>query len=136
MAVKKLAVIIAAMFGLVVIFQIALAFGAPWGEYTQGGGVTGPLAPVGRFTAVLSAGILIVMALGMLARAGMGPAKSYPPRFITAIAWLTTVYAGLAILANLATPSGVERAIWAPFSFVSFAIVVTIMVKTRKRPNI
>jgi len=135
MAVKKLAVIIAAMFGLVVIFQILLAFGAPWGEYTQGGGTAGSLSPAGRFTAVLSAGILIVMVLGILARAGMGPAKGYPPKLVTAIAWFTTVYAGVAILANLATPSGAERAIWAPFSFVMFALVVTMMVKTRKRPN-
>ena len=38
----------------IALFHAALALGAPWGEYTQGGGTVGTLTTSGRVTAVLA----------------------------------------------------------------------------------
>jgi hypothetical protein len=51
-------------------FHAALALGAPWGEYTQGGGTSGTLSTSGRITAALSCVLSIVMAGAILGRAG------------------------------------------------------------------
>jgi len=61
----------AAIFVVVSAFQAALVFGAPWGEYTQGGGTSGSLAGSGRVLAAVSCVLLIVM----LAPSSPEPAK-------------------------------------------------------------
>ena len=75
MATRVAAWLAAAIFFVVAAFQAALVFGAPWGEYTQGGGTSGALAASGRVLAAISCVLLIVMAGAILARAGEGPAR-------------------------------------------------------------
>ncbi len=133
MSVRRLAFAVTALLGVVILFQVLLVFGAPWGEFTQGGQEVGALPSSGKAAAGLSAVVLIAMALGLLARADIGPLKKYSPRMITGIAWFSTVYAGIAIVVNLSTPSAKERAVWAPFSLVLFVLMVILMVKTRKQ---
>jgi hypothetical protein len=53
----------AAMFFVVAAFHAALVFGAPWGEYTQGGGTRGALTSSGRLIAAVSSVLSIVMAV-------------------------------------------------------------------------
>lgn len=132
---QRVAGIAVAMLGVVVIFQLLVMFGAPWGEYTQGGGTSGSLTTSGRAIAALSVVVLCAMALGILARAGRGPMRNHNPRIVTVIAWFATVYSGLAIVVNLATPSQVERMIWAPFSIVMFVLIVIVMKMTHKGKN-
>ena len=60
-------------------FQVALVFGTPWGEYTQGGQTEGALDASGRLFAVVSCAIVLVMAAAMLARVREGPLKGAPP---------------------------------------------------------
>ena len=43
---------------IVIVFQLALAFGAPWGEFTQGGRFKGTLPLSGRILAVLSLSLI------------------------------------------------------------------------------
>jgi len=45
----------------VVLFQLCLIFGAPWGEFTQGRKYDGSLPMSGRITALLSIPIIIYM---------------------------------------------------------------------------
>ena len=47
-------------------FQAAIALGAPWGVYTQGGGTSGQLPAGGRVIAVVSIAILALLAAGLL----------------------------------------------------------------------
>jgi hypothetical protein len=54
-------------------FQVALVLGAPWGEYTPGGGTSGLLPASGQTVAALSCLLSILMAGAILARAGEGP---------------------------------------------------------------
>lgn len=123
----------AALLCAVVLFQWALALGAPWGEYTQGGGTVGTLPVSGRVMAVVSSMVLLVMAAGLLARAGEGPLKSAPCRVITVVAWFATIYSGIAVVLNLITPSTKERLVWAPIAIVILVCAVIAMVKTRRQ---
>jgi hypothetical protein len=113
-------------------FHAALVLGAPWGEYTQGGGTSGTLPTSGRITAALSCLLSIAMAAAVLGRVGHGPLGRVPARVTTLLAWFTTVYAGVAVVLNLITRSTAERALWAPVSVVLFGLVAFVMVKTAR----
>ena len=126
-AVKVAGVILAG----IIAFQIAVAAGAPWGAYTQGGQHHGVLTTPGRVLAGLSALLLSVMAFSLLARVGQGPFKRLPRRRLRVFYWFTTIYAGLSVVLNLITKSSVEREIWAPVSIVLFALVLYTMRRTR-----
>ena len=114
-------------------FHAALVLGAPWGEYTQGGGTSGTLTTSGRIVAALSCVLSIAMAAAILSRVGHGPLRRLPARVTTVLAWFTTVYAGLAVVLNLITRSASERALWAPVSLVLLALVVFVMVRTTRK---
>lgn len=122
----------AALIGVVVVFQLAVVLGAPLGRFTQGGGVDGTLPLSGRLVAAGSAVLLTVMALGLLARAGIGPLRMAPRRLVTAIAWFTAVYAGLGVVLNLASPSMSERWTWAPVTAAILACAVVTLRATRR----
>lgn len=122
----------AALIGGVVLFQLAVALGAPLGRFTQGGTVDGVLPAGGRWLAVGSAVLLTVMALGLLARAGLGPLRAAPRRLVTAVAWFTAIYAGLGVLLNLASPSPAERWTWAPVTALILGCAVVTLRATRR----
>jgi hypothetical protein len=132
MVTRVAAWVAAAVFVVVAAFQAALVFGAPWGEYTQGGGTSGPLAASGRVFAAISCVLSIVMAGAILARAGEGPLQRLPTRVVTVLAWVATVYSVVAVVLNIITRSTSERVIWAPVSIVLLLLVVTVMVTTRR----
>ena len=113
-------------------FQLALVFGAPWGAYAQGGETEGALDTSGRVFAAVSCAILLVMAAAIVARVREGPLKGAPERLVTALAWFTTIYAGVAVVLNLATRSSSERAVFAPTASLLFVLVVTVMVGSRR----
>ena len=122
----------AALICAVIAFQLAVALGAPLGRLTQGGGVDGTLPMSGRLVAVASAVLLAIMALGLLARAGIGPLRAAPRRLVTAIAWFTAIYAGLGVLLNLASPSPAERWTWAPVTALILVCAVVTLRATRR----
>ena len=119
-------------FFVVAAFQAALVFGAPWGEYTQGGGTSGALAASGRVLAAISCVLLIVMAGAILARAREGPLRRLPARGVTVLAWVAMVYAAVAVVLNIITRSTAERNLWAPVSIVLLLLVAIVMVTTRR----
>lgn len=116
----------------VAVFQVALVLGAPWGALTQGGMNEGPLPAPARVFAATSCALLVVMALSILARAGSGPLATLPRPLITFLAWATTVYAGVGVLLNLATPSAAERLVFAPLTLVVFVCCVLVLRATRR----
>jgi len=118
---------------VVVGFQVAVALGAPWGEWTQGGGTVGALSPSGRAVAVVSAVLLAVMALTLLARVGQGPLARAPRRLVAVLAWATVVYLAMGVVANLATPSVQERALWAPLVALLLLLALATVLGSRRR---
>lgn len=125
----------ALLLGVVAAFHAAIAFGAPWGEYTQGGGTSGTLETSGRSVAAVSCAVSVVMATAVLGRVGRGPLTRFPPRVGTVLAWSTTVYAVVGVVLNLITRSTAERALWAPVSIVLLGLVAFTMVVTHRRPG-
>lgn len=117
----------------VAVFQLLLVLGAPWGAWTQGGAHTGVLPAANRALAGVSCVLLVVMALALLARAGSGPLRVLPRGVVTFLAWATTVYAAVGVLLNLASPSLVERATFAPLTLVVLVCCVLVLRATRRR---
>ena len=126
----------AVLFCIIAAFQAALVLGAPWGEYTQGGGTSGTLTASGRIMAAVSCVLSMVMAGAILSRVGRGPlGRRLPVRVTTVLAWFTMVYAGIAVVLNLITRSTAERALWAPVSILLLALVTFVMVRTHRKPG-
>jgi hypothetical protein len=111
----------------VIVFQIALAAGAPWGAYAMGGAFPGQFPPELRVAAVIQAVILALLALVVLARAGVAlPKWSRTSRWLI---WVVVAFSALSLVLNLITPSAGERAIWAPVALImlvgSFIVAVS-----------
>jgi hypothetical protein len=119
----------------VAVFQVLLVLGIPWGAWTQGGANEGVLPTGPRVIAGVSCVLLVVMALSILGRAGSGPFASLPRGVVTFLAWATTIYTGIGVLLNLATPSAVERATFAPLTLVAFVCCVLVLRATRRQPT-
>lgn len=128
------AVAAAALF-VVVVFQVALVFGAPWGAWTQGGGTDGALEAGGRVVAGVSAVLLVVMALSVLGRSGQGPFARLPRRLITVLVWFTTIYSALGVLINAASRSAPERWVWTPVTALVLVCCVIVIRGTRLPRN-
>ena len=97
---------------IVSLFQIALALGAPWGEYAYGGARTGKL-PVGfRINSVVAALVMVAIAGHYLAQLGV-----FEPLLDSAgnsvVNWVLVGFTGLSAIANNITRSKKERAVWA-----------------------
>ncbi|MEI6729134.1 MAG: hypothetical protein WCK98_05835 [bacterium] len=99
------------------IFQLGVAIGQPWGEYTMGGRRKGVL-PVGmRINAVFSATVLIFMAYVAIDRSKLFNPVSLQP---SSTIWLVTGYMALAVLLNSISKSQKERKLWQPITIVLF----------------
>ena len=100
----------------VVVFQVALAAGAPWGEFAMGGAFPGQFPPALRIAALIQAALLFGMALIVLARADLIlPRWS---RVSRGLAWFVAAFSAVSLVLNLITPSASERTIWAPVAFL------------------
>ena len=107
------AIVFALTIAGVVAFQLALALGAPWGEYAMGGAVRGRYPPALRVVAVVQAVLLAVLAFIVLGDAGMGPLTG-----VGVLVWVAVATSALAVLLNAASRSAGERRIWVPVSLV------------------
>lgn len=96
--------------GLVAVFQIALAAGAPWGVAAFGGQNEGVLPDSLRLTSGLAT-LVYAGLIGVTLR----PRPTRWRRITLSIAFFVFV---LGVAMNLASPSPIERAIWGPVSVV------------------
>lgn len=119
----------------VAVFQVLLVAGMPWGAWTQGGANPGVLPTNARVVAGVSAVLVVVMALSLLGRVGEGPFRRLPRGLLVVLVGITTVYAGVGVLLNLATPSTVERLAFAPLTLVIFVCCVLVMRAARRTPR-
>lgn len=106
-----------ALQGVVILFQIALALGAPWGAYAMGGAFPGTYPPEMRVAALVQAMILAAVAYVIALRSGLLPGWRPAARWP---AWLIVVLLGFGVVLNLITPSPMERLIWAPVVIALF----------------
>ncbi len=108
----------------VIVFQLALAVGAPWGAYALGGAFPGRLPPAMRVAAVVQALLLALMAGVVLARTGL--ALPGWAQAATWLIWLVVAFSVVAVILNSITPSAGERRLWAPVALVMLACSLTV----------
>ena len=128
---KTAAKIYAFFAAYLIIFQLALMLGAPWGVMTQGGFNTGTLPVSGRIIAGLSALLLVVLIHVVLTHAGLvrsiGPAKKRWALYLAAI------IATLSAMANFITPSVPERMMGAPIAAILLVTVIIVIIRSRSQ---
>jgi hypothetical protein len=122
-------IVYAVLIAVVVVFQIALALGAPWGSYAMGGAYPGQFPPTMRVAALIQAGILLGFAGIVLARAGI--ALLAWERVSRWLVWVVVAFSVLSLALNLITPSAGERMLWAPVALV--LLVCSLLVATGKK---
>ena len=93
-------------------FQMALALGAPWGEFTLGGRWRGRLPLAVRLIPLLSVVLLVFFCAVVLARARL--ALPQYQSLSQTLVWFVVGYCALGSIANVATPSKRERNVWLP----------------------
>ena len=114
-AVAAASIVAVVLLGIVTLFQLALALGAPWGQAAWGGGHRGVL-PAGFRVASGVAAVVIypLIAMVILVTAGTVRFAGLPPAGGAAM-WVLTGFFALGAMANLVSRSKVER-IWSPAS--------------------
>ncbi len=108
----------------VIAFQLALALGAPWGEFAMGGSNPGQYPPALRIAAVVQAALIAFMAAVVLSRAGVAVARL--ARASRWLIWVVVVLMAVSLVLNLITPAAAERAIWAPVVLVMLGCAVLV----------
>lgn len=111
------ALIAAGLIGVLILFQIALALGAPWGKAAWGGGHEGKLPRKLRLASAISALVLALAAWVILAAAGLIDSSPVPESWLTPLMWVLTGYFGIGALLNTISRSKAER-IWGPISLI------------------
>lgn len=103
---------------IVIMFQLALALGAPWGEMAMGGRFPGKFPLEMRVAALVQAMILVIFAVIVLVR----PRLVFPDYFdFSGLAiWFVVVFGALGMVMNMITPSIKERMLWAPIATALF----------------
>jgi len=108
--------VFAALIGVLLLFQLGLAAGMPWGAVAMGGRFPGRFPPAMRIAALVQILIYGVMAAVVFARAGVAlPEAAGVARMAI---WAVVALMAVALVMNLITPSRWERRIWAPVALV------------------
>jgi len=105
----------------VMLFQVCLVAGAPWGRLTQGGSHSAALPAPNRVIAGLSIILLTLMAGSMLSAADNWP---HWPRWM---GWAALGVQAISTLLNWITPSRVERLLWAPITTTMLVLAGLVM---------
>ena len=103
--------LLAVLLIVLAVFQACLALGVPWGSAAWGGASEGVLPSGLRVASGLTALVWTWVALVVLGRflAARGRRR---------VLLLLAIVMTIAVVMNLATPSAIERALWAPFSVI------------------
>ena len=115
------AILYALIIALVVLFQLCLIFGAPWGQITQGGRYEGPLPVGGRVVATLSVPTLIFMGASITSAAGL------MPNWADWTAYGAIAMHVLVTILNWISPSKKEKLLWGPITFIMLLLAAYVV---------
>ena len=121
-------IVVAAVLGVVVIgvltvFQLALAGGAPWGRLAWGG--SHRVLPTGlRVGSVVS--VLVYAAVALVLLQGAGAVGLVPERAVSVALWVLTGYFTLGVVMNAVSRSRPERMVMTPVALV-LAVVCLVL---------
>ena len=111
---------------IVVLFQLALSAGAPWGGIAMGGRFPGIFPTPMRIAALVQAFILSFLSLSVAIRAKFILPDYYSISEVGI--WVVVVVFSLSLIMNLATPSKWERRIWAPVVAILLACALFVAI--------
>lgn len=121
----RLATVLATGLLIVVAFQAALTFGAPFGAAAQGGTNPGQLPDALRVVTGLGAVVWLLATLVVLARGGRALVP-LPDALARVGIWVVVGLLGVGALMNFASSSPWERFGWGPFTLVMFVLGVVL----------
>jgi amino acid permease len=116
--VEAVAITAAAIVGVVSLFQMALAAGAPWGEAAYGGMFPGVLPTGMRVNSLVFAVVMFPAVALYLLDIGGVLESSWLPGSRTFVIWVLVVFFALGTLMNAISRSRVERVLWTPVNAV------------------
>lgn len=120
------AILYTALATVLILFQLALAVGAPWGKLTMGGFHTGTLPKKFRFAAILQALVILTTVAIVTIEAGLWLGHFKP---ITSIGiWFVIVLFSISLILNLITRSIWERRMGAPIALCMLICSIIIAV--------
>lgn len=108
------------------ILQLALAFGAPLGEYTMGGKFSGKLPIKMRIAALVQLFILLVFVIIVLTKAGLAFQQFYS--FGRIGIWFVVVFFILGSIVNFSSPSKKEKLIMGPANIIALLSTLVVAV--------
>ncbi|HEV7948888.1 MAG TPA: hypothetical protein VGP24_03880 [Glaciihabitans sp.] len=112
-------------------FQLALAFGAPWGRAAYGGATEQPGLEL-RVSSAVASVLWSVVALVILRRGGHGVPGVIPRPALPITMWIVVALLAVGLVLNLITPSELERMIWAPVTAVLLVATMATELSARK----
>lgn len=116
--------ILITLLGLLAVFQIALALGAPLGKFAWGGQYPEKLPKKYRLASLISVALIAVFIIIVLNQAG---AISLLPSTVSSVGmWVVVIYLGISIPLNAISRSKPER-IWAPYSFIMLLCAIPLL---------
>lgn len=117
---------------VIILFQLALVSGAPWGHFAMGGKYPGVFPRPLRIAAIVQALVMAFVTLIVLTRSGTTlPAPFNTPSFVAfsnVAIWFVVVLSAVAAVLNTITPSKKERALWAPVAIVQLVCAVVVAI--------
>jgi hypothetical protein len=120
------AVVALVLFAGLVVFQLALAVGAPWGRAAYGGQAPGVLPTRFRVSSVVAAVVWAGVALVVARQGGIPVWAPLPDAWLPVAVWTISGLLALAVILNAITRSRVERAIWLPVTLVLLAATLVV----------
>ena len=124
MLIPASAIICAILVGAVVVFQLCLALGAPWGVASMGGKFPGKYPSKMRIVALINMVVLCFVGCSVLIKANM-MLPQFKAFSNTAIYFVVGFFA-IAVVLNTITSSKIERTIWAPVTTVQLITSVIV----------
>lgn len=114
------------LYAAIVVFQVALAAGAPWGRASYGGQHEGVLPTHYRVSSAVAAVVWTLLALCVARYAGMPVWAPLPDPALPVVIWVVVGLTVVSVVLNAVTRSRIERAIWLPASALLLASVVAV----------
>lgn len=128
---KAAALCFAVLDGGVILFQLLLALGMPWGHLALGGQYPGRLPDEIRVAEVIQALVLAGFGAVVLGRAGWLRLRWNPGWLV----WLVVGLMSLSALMNWLSPSEPERYLWGPVATLMFGLALLVAVRGRSAPK-
>lgn len=124
MSISLIAHVFSFLMMIIILFQLALVAGLPWGELTLGGKYPGVLPKNRRWIPLVS--VLLLLCFAIIVETKAGNLLTDWKKISEIAVWVVVAYCGLGVLANSATPSKWERRIWLPV--VTAALICSLIV--------